>query len=324
MTEAITPFESDQSDEAGNSDVSDIGRFAIGAANRSPEFTPQFEYAVLIDRRSPEYSNALRTHYIRLTQRLINTIEGNGDPTARPDYVLFLDKSARPVAWFTQAFWPLLAEKAPGDPIYQSAKSAVPPRPDFKFLNIDRDQWRPIVGDQETGVIDVSRVPQSDIDELRAIFIAGKRDRAKALAQQPTLFDDKKVLIVDEVRVSSDTLVTARKLLERAFPSARFKGTYWMVPEVKSYRGGEKMPTDMPVWYNEKDITGRGVGNRLETSPTRLEPKSRLHKGFSDRQISGWRFLSTRPGKLDEKSGQLRQEIIQLAKEYQANLSRPA
>ncbi|MFT4189003.1 MAG: hypothetical protein QM621_10535 [Aeromicrobium sp.] len=78
---------------------------------------------------------AMRSAYVTLTDKLIHRIEqhDSDDPLS----LLFLDKSARPVAWFVRALWPVLA-RVPGTPF---ADGQVPPMPPMRFANIDREQW---------------------------------------------------------------------------------------------------------------------------------------------------------------------------------------
>jgi hypothetical protein len=60
----------------------------------------------------------------------------------------------------------------------------------------------------------------------------------------------------------------------------------------------------LPVWYKEKDVTGRGVGNRDERI-------SRTSKSRTQR-LGAW-FLSAPLGTEDPASKQLRVELRQLA-----------
>jgi len=160
--------------------------------------------------------------YIKRTDRLIGIIDGSipwfdsqtKEKLPLIEGVIFLDKSARPISWLVRAFWSLLSN---GSKI-----------PHFDYLNIDREDWLAKFGrepnqygDANIGKLDISKIPQEDIDRLRAYFSVDKGITENNLGEvwnSPTRIDGKHVLIVDEMSSSGNTLEIARLLLKRAVP----------------------------------------------------------------------------------------------------------
>lgn len=220
----------------------------------------------------------LRAFYVMRTDRLIQEAESE-----EVDTMLYLDKSARPIQWMVREFWPIFA----GDK----------PMPESKFVNIDastllgRSESEPRPDEQD---IYDAKIPEEVIQELRTIFIdPSNRD--------VSMFDGKKVMVVDEVSVSGGTLSLAVKILSEAFPRAEFVGRSWMTPE-KVKRGYGIYPKELPVWYHKIDPRGRGVGD--------LKPGSRvLSAPGAEMDLATGKFRQ------DELSKQLRAEVKQLAKD---------
>lgn len=249
----------------------------------------------------------LRMEYLQLTDRLISTItdgkrmrdHDTGEEVRRPyDAVIFLDKSARPVAWLTNKLW----SKFAGD-----SEGRVPKKPVFHFLNIDREQWVNIVDTNGTGYMDIGAVDDTVIRSLRSIFIMPQH-KAEGLMvgidNTPASLDKKNILVVDEVFSTGRTLDIAKKFLGRAFPSAEITGTYWMRGVGTKNNGLAVGNRDVPVWYSDKAITGRGVGDRNSYSDNSKNITQRLGR---------W-FLSSRFPSPDSASLLLREEIEQLAR----------
>ena len=163
-----------------------------------------------------------------------------------PHYFVCLDKSGRPVAWLVRALWPVLA-RTPGTDF---ADAVIPSMPAFRFVNIDREQWWSHTGGSEFGVIDVSKVPAESIAKLRRVFLP----RADSLN---AWLDDKRVLVVDEVKNTGDTLQIARGLFERAFPTADVRIAHWMDPGNFTDPSGMRRTSDVPVWYRADTWQGR-------------------------------------------------------------------
>ena len=267
--------------------------------NESPD--TQYEYKVL---ESPE----LRREYVNLTERLIaDSLEQDADT------VIFLDKSARPVSWLMRSLWPTLGFKdfdENGEPIIEKM-------PEMKFLNIDREGWEPMMGRSEGkdgAGITLEYVPSDTIDSLTGLYTDRMVGRDEYISgDEPTFLDDKNVLIVDEVRVSGDTLAVAEALVGKAFKNAKsIKGQHWMNPgTVIDKRSGGLINADLPVWYSDDSPHGRlvaDINNR----------KSRA--SMSPRQQRGSQFLSTRFDEMDKKGVQLRKEMKQLGKEVAEGL----
>ncbi len=248
----------------------------------------------------------LKAEYMTNTDKLVHLMT-NGlevtDPETgnkvvrKPDVVVWLDKSARPLSWLTKEAWPQLAADENGE---------VPDMPDFKFVNIDREQWINEVDPEGTGYMNIDRVGKSVVRSLRSVFVSPK-DKQDGLGQHideaQSYLDGKTVMIVDEVYASGRTLDIASKFFKRAFPTAYVGAAHWM--------GGVTMKgraignADIPVWYREDVATGRGVGNREES-------KSGLSPSMTQRL--GKHFLST-VLKGDQDALQLRKELKMLAKD---------
>ncbi|MBA3757987.1 hypothetical protein H0X09_03975 [Candidatus Saccharibacteria bacterium] len=237
----------------------------------------------------------LRAEYLRLTDGLICQMVDKGT-----DVAIFLDKSARPVAWMVNELWDVLAPSRDlsGEPLK---------KPEIKFLNIDREQWGAILGrsEDEVGGINVDNLPPKRLEELRDLYapIKGHSDK-----EDQSLLSGKNVMVVDEVRVSGDTAEMAHKILAKAFPDAKhISKAYWMDGGVKGNdRTGVRTNTQLPVWYSDRETTGRLVGNR---------DTSRSGASNSSRQRTGKYWLSAPFREPDLKGRQLKREVYQLAED---------
>ncbi len=239
----------------------------------------------------------LEMEYVHLTDELIHKMTHGEEVTingervrVKPDKVIFLDKSARPLAWLVRDLWDTLAPDPGSDDI--------PERPDFKFLNIDREQWRGEMDPNGINLLDANKVAEEKITGLRAIF--GRHSDGSPDASNE--MDGKVIMIVDEVRSTGDTLQIAELLVKRAFPTSHVFGTHWM-SGMFSLPGKGIGNADVPVWYRDdstdiKLTPGRGVGNRLPDGVI-TDP----------RQF----FLSTRLPERDERALRLREDFKKLA-----------
>ncbi len=270
----------------------------------------RFEYRLLKGHPRTDGSwktdRQLRMEYLQLTDGLIHKMTDGVDvvdPITEerrkevPDVVVWLDKSARPVSWLTRDLWSKMA----ADPV----TGKVPPMPSFKFVNIDRQQWVNSLDPEGAGIMDIDRVDQSIIRSLRSVFVEPKfktHGLTQAIDAAPSELDNKTVMIVDEVYSSGRTLQYASAFFRRAFPTARIGSAYWM--HGVTMKKGSKGNADLPVWYKEKDVRGRGVDTRNDS----LSGKSK-----NTTQRLGRFFLSTRLREPDPKSRQLREELHQLA-----------
>lgn len=252
-------------------------------------------------------SEQLRSEYVELTDRLVHKMtqglevvdpETNERVTRVPDVVVWLDKSARPVSWLTKELWDTLAADKDGH---------VPKMPEFKFVNIDREQWVNTIDPQGLGAVDVEQVDRSIVRSLRSIYISPAHKReglTEEIDETPTYLDGKTVMIVDEVHASGRTLDYAKKFFRTAFPRTAIGGVYWMGGVASN--GIAVGNADLPVWYKANDPSGRGIGNRNEGLSARS--KSRTQR------LGAW-FLSTQVSKDDTNSSQLRSEIHQLGED---------
>lgn len=248
-----------------------------------------FDYQLLVGHRRTDRSfktgDQLRTEYVRLTDNLIHqmtdgvmvTDPETGEHTKQiPDAVVWLDKSARPLAWLTKDLWATMAADEEGN---------VPEMPDFYFANIDREQWVNTVDAEGTGAVNVDHIDPSIIRSLRSIYVdpVDKKDGiTNSIDSAPAALDGKTILIIDEVKSSGRTLTYAKNFYGAAFPTAKIATSYWMSGMVR--KGSAEGNADLPIWYKDSTDLGRGISNRNAT---------RSQKSLSSTQrLGGW-FLST-------------------------------
>lgn len=221
---------------------------------------------------APDTAGILQ-RYVKCTDKLIGVADGSIDyrdiyderddknkekSKEAPDEIIFLDKSARPVSWFIDAFWEQFA-----------CEGAV--KPHYDFLNIDRVEWfmdqgfTQYVAERDLGPndFDIKKVDQEEIDRIRAIFSVGEltadgwKDEVRKL---PTVLDGKKILIVDEVRNKGGTLAIAVQLLQAAIPEAVVSGIYFWEQTGSTMVGDQLQIDSSPVWYSATDPYGRDIG----------------------------------------------------------------
>jgi len=230
-------------------------------------------------------SEGMRAKYVQNTERLLDTIrhgfaDEGGPEHDSADVVFYLDKSARPVYWLTDAMWEVFPEEGAE-------------RPDTHFLNLHANEGpgggRPsredMVRQVQEGVFD------SYIETMRQVY--------------PDM-TDKNLLVVDEVSVSGSTEELAYQIFRRAFPDAHIKSAAWMQAGRREDRQGNTYPSEIPVWYKKASDSGRGVSG--------VHPEKSL-LSVSAAQREGAEILSTRPDTPDLESLQLRREIRQLAQD---------
>lgn len=157
-----------------------------------------------------------RMNYVHLTDKLIAELDGSeGKPY---DAVIFLDSSARPVSWLMRELWEYCAAK--------DENGNTPPMPKNLFLDVD--------GRRQVG----------NIEHLRELY----KDK-----DGNDLMSGKRVLVVDEIAVSGDTLYKAETALIEAFPDTTFKTYAWMDERHKL------MPDNNPRWYDRGNDRYRAV-----------------------------------------------------------------
>lgn len=236
----------------------------------------------------------LHEKYIGLLNPLIEKIVGN-EKEQGFDTVVFLDKSARPLAWMLKAFWPYVAPQR-RDPESGVLKTAH--LPDVKFVNIDRLSWRK---DHLKEMADggMKEITDEDIGGLRSIFHFRHHDKEGELVKNKTNeLDGKRILVIDEQSETGDTLKVAQALFEKAFPKSQVERAAWIYHPFSISRNGarESKITEKPAWYPPDDAqglskdTGRGVHSSVP-----FNPEKPVH-GDPDRfPRESYQFLSTKP-----------------------------
>lgn len=305
-------------------------RFRVNPADY-PIFSHQYELDSRWGNNTPHYQNIDKTlsRYVTQTANLISTLDGTSTEYTEnpqlpiPDHVIYLDKSARPVSWLVNTFWPTFSD----------AK-----RPTSSYLNIDRQPWF-----RRSGVIlDLNgysikpdgsyhrntfsdfrpeNIPPEDFARIRALYLPEgiKSEDPETIMHTPSSLDGKNILIVDEVKRSGATLDIAKWLIKQAFPgAANVRGAYfWDSGSKSSPDGTEQQMLSVPVWYDSSTSTGRGAGDiDLDFYATRHEKfqtdRTRAQK-YGALVLSAIANLDTEVG---QKSRQLMQEIHRMHDDY--------
>jgi hypothetical protein len=223
--------------------------------------------------------NETAERYVSQTAQLIAKLDGSDeDESIKPDHVIYLDKSARPVSWLVNIFWDDMADVDSED----SAKKTA--RPEHSYLNIDRVNWFTRTGakinaagngerfDGSFGRLgptdfELDKVSKQDLAGIRALYLEepieddspGWEDR---VFDVPTKLDGKNLTIIDEVQNSGSTLSIASKLLKKAIPElASINGTYFWSDGFGNMVGDELQMGSAPVWYDARNPYGRGIGD---------------------------------------------------------------
>lgn len=267
----------------------------------SPEATPQINRFVA---KAENYSllhrhlkaqpdlwtdmSKVAKEYIRRTEKIIRVLDGTSEnrdmedydnnlvKSGAPEVVIYLDKSARPVSWLVSKFWDDIANDKAVKPI-------------IKFLNIDRNDksWKnlEVTGSSEDADkrYDFSRLPKDKILAVRAIFSRKKlsENNWREEVMDKSDLDGKRILIVDEVKSSGNTLMIAQSLLKLAFKTSNVSGVYFWNSRFDSILSNGRVAQQMrsvPVWYDNTTVRGRGVGD-----------KNDFYYGFDDSHGIGFR-----------------------------------
>lgn len=219
-------------------------------------------------------------------------LDGERTSNAPFDAALFLDKSGRPVSQLTRDIWSSATDK---------------PRPQSLFLNIDKRPWLHAMGFQDgsdTNLEDISpddlsldkidpELLHDELSRIRALYLEPAdfnridEDKLDEVWQMPTRLDGETIAIIDEVKSSGNTLRIALELLRRAIPEASFEGMWWSTPHTISWEGGEdvnyarqKAATVVPVWYDAKRESGRGIGD-IDSRHSAMSPSKAQRIGRS-------------------------------------------
>lgn len=237
--------------------------------------------------------------YVAATDHIIGLLDGSIESRAivdqlnpelsreKPDAVIWLDKSARPVSWFVDAFWDQFAKNDTA-------------RPTDEFLNIDRVNWFVKQGHliidaaRRLGPkdFDLDKVPNEEIAGLRALFTIGdlsEENWKDEVWKLPTRLDGKNILVIDEVKNKGGTLSIATQLIKRAIPESTISGDYfWKTANYSlartSAEAEDQQMESAPVWYDSENSYGRGIGevsldywNHLyQTDPSQENFKKKL------------------------------------------------
>lgn len=260
----------------------------------------------------------------------------------KPDAVLWLDKSARPIAWLTKELWDQLA--------VIDEDGEIPEKPKNLFLNIDRRPWvsKANIDWREK---DPSRLTNLDINEItpdgeqasdhigriRLLFVQDKRidEDGKAvhlsednwqeevwkmpLKNKPDGSPYEHVLIVDEVKFSGDTLDIAQRLVSAALPELAVSGVHWYKPHNSEWN---------PAWYSKQDTAGRSVGDIDDGWYITEEGKKRNFKHRLASIVLSPPLINKDTGerRVDQRALRLRKDMGRLAKDLAEHklLYRPA
>src|SRR4029078_6571862 len=120
-----------------------------------------------------------------------------------------------------------------------------------------------------------------------------------------SLLSGKNILVIDEVKMSGDTLLMSEEILKKAFPDvSNIDGIYWMYGNVqRDEKSRANIGTKLPIWYSDTAVTGRLVGNRDTTKSNRSN---------SSRQRVGRYWLSAPFRNPDIEGRKLKAEIKKL------------
>lgn len=228
-----------------------------------------------------------RMDYVQRTDALIAQLDGT---VRRPDFVIYLDKSARPVAWLVRSLWDCLAA------VDDSGRPVT--RPVTLFVNID--------GQLIDRTTNAPRDTPESLADLRSVFVDGVPPEGLRAMQAPSFLDDKDVLIVDEIQVSGTTLDKAYSYLKAAFPTARFSTYAWMDERVSRPDGGVPPPQNDVRWYERGNDRNRPVRETVESA------WGEVLKSGDPRIRRGWSWLAKVPPVQEPGVKQLMVEIAQI------------
>lgn len=294
----------------------------------SPE-RKRSEYLALTDDLVGKLDGSIPLNQSRVYRATTEGLREEKRNLNKPDAVIYLDKSARPVRWFVHQLWPVLASPS-------RATESLPSEPESYFLNIDKKDWLLLMGisDQDlektrSSEIDFSKIDRKHFARIRALFSTNKQITEENVDQAwkfPTVLDGKHIMMVDEIHSSGRSLEIAQQLISLAIPEAVVSGQYWAEPPyvvlnngVDYGEGVQRKLSWAPDWYDAKMERGRGIYDRLKEWP-----EMQLLSGAQPSRIAaiGRYVLSTPPHKQnsikrenDLLGESLRQDIKKLAYE---------
>jgi len=271
------------------------------------------------------------SEYITATASLIAAMDGTAEDyeddksREKPDHVVYLDKSARPVSWMVNMFWQDFSEEE---------------RPEHSYLNVDRMPWFRAAGleldaggyikspdgtprrpDLNDFLKNAGKIPDEVFARIRALYIPGgvETEDLTEIMKMPTSLDGKNVMVVDEVQDTGATMGIAQFLLKKAIPEIKsINGEYFWDGGTKT-DGFQRQHLSVPVWYSHTTSEGRGIGDvnepffaeRYRQNPN---PKTRA-------QAIGALALSEFVDLRKEEGGssrELAREMRQMHEDYQA------
>ena len=319
-------------------------RFRVEASDY-PIFRRQAQLSEIWGDNSARVWNIDKTlsEYVTQTANMVSVQDGSAelyedDPEReKPDHVIYLDKSARPVSWLVNLFWDDFAKEEETAEGVTKAE-----RPSHSYLNVDRLPWfreaglemdaggyveAPDGSRHRPGLRDfmenADKIPEETFARIRALFIPGgvETEDLAEIRKTPTALDGKNVLVVDEVADTGATLGIAKYILSRAIPEIKsINGEYFWNSEVKTDLNGlETQGLSVPVWYSHHTSAGRGIGDineayfqkRYEENPTR---KTRA-QAIGALALSEFVDLGKEEG---GSSRELAREMRQMHEDYQA------
>ena len=288
-----------------------------------PIFQKQYELDPRWGNNTRHYWNIDKTlsHYVSNTANLISTLDGtsteykDSPELKKPDHIIYLDKSARPVSWLVNTFWSDFSDQK---------------RPAHSYLNIDRQPWLRRSGAtinpdgylkspdgttrrQSFRDFNTENIPPSDFARIRSLYIPGgiASEDVDAILQTPSSLDGKNILIIDEIKDSGSTLNIAQWLIEQSFPTANsVRGAYFWPSRHKVGPESAAQMLSIPVWYDRLSSLGRGVDDvnpkHYEARHEKWQNNKTRAQNFGSIVLSASKNLAEEP---EQPSRELMREI---------------
>lgn len=257
--------------------VEQLGHVVVAESTHADELAPKTPYRIFTN----PYE---RIEYMHLTDNLITTLDGSAEAGQKPyDAVVYLDSSARPISWMVNGMWKFAAHT---DEAGQTIG-----RPHTLFANIDARRTS-------------KQLTPEGATELYDTYPLLARWNEQALGKGNN--EPRRVLVVDEIAVSGDTLDVATSHLKEAFPEVTFKGYAW-----KDERGVPSFRRDNVRWYERKNDRLRAV-----LDPTELSVRQQA--ALAERGITSFKKWLSVPNPNQKGSKHLREEVGRMVAEVQA------
>lgn len=310
--------------ERFNIDPDEYPIFSQQAGNRENEDTGVMENRTL-------NINETLGLMVGQTAKAIAVITGEKKGIPRADHVIYLDKSARPVSWLVDEFWPDFTDAL---------------KPETTYLAIDRRPWFERVGISLVGHEEIKepngdmrpangrdfwehfeKIPEDQkkdwLARIRGLYIKDgiTSEDPDEIMNTPTILDNKNLLIVDEVSRSGATLDIATGLMKRAIPELGSVNGYVFWDDNFSVTDAGIQMGSTPVWYPQDPTDWRGRGVR-DIDPSWYE--NRYQENHSNRALAE-RYgafvlgipLTDKKEEPGELSWKLRAEMIKMHDDYE-------